>query len=49
MNESIPAMEAAAERLKFYEVCNPKFPAMVAELRRDAATLSEMSAGSGVL
>jgi|GEM_PF-553891 len=49
MNESIPAMEASADRLKFYEVCNPKFPAMVAELRRDAATLSEMSAGSGVL
>jgi len=48
MNESIPAMEASAERLKFYEVCNPKFPAMVAELRRDAATLAEMSAGSGL-
>lgn len=49
MNESIPEMESAAERLKFYEVCNPKFPAMVAELRRDAATLVEMSSGSVAL
>lgn len=43
--EEMEAMESAAERLQFYIAMNPKFPAMVDELRRDAQVLRDLHHG----
>ena len=44
-SEEVEAMESAAERLQFYIAMNPKFPAMVDELRRDAQVLRDLHHG----
>lgn len=37
------AMREAADRLRFYEPMNRKFPAMIAELERDLTTVADMA------
>jgi hypothetical protein len=41
-SEDASWMLNAAERLEFYAPCNPKFPAMASELRRDAQALIDL-------
>jgi hypothetical protein len=41
-SEDAEQMRGCAERLEFYAPCNPKFPAMAEELRRDAQVLSDL-------
>jgi len=43
VSEDVSLMEAAAERLQFYIAMNPKFPAMVEELRQDAQVIRDLS------
>ena len=42
LSEDASWMLNAAERLEFYAPCNPKFPAMASELRRDAQALIDL-------
>ena len=44
MAEDACAMAEAADRLRYYEMCNPKFPKMIAELERDITALADLSA-----
>jgi hypothetical protein len=44
-SENVESMESAAERLQFYIAMNPKFPAMVDELRRDAQVIRDLHHG----
>jgi len=40
--EDFDTMCAAADRLRYYAVCNPRFSKMIAELERDISTLADM-------
>ena len=42
-SEDLPTMEEAADRLRYYEMCNPKFPKMIAELMRDITAVADLA------
>ena len=42
-SEDLAAMAEAAERLRYYAVCNAKFPRMIAELEGDLTALADLA------